>query len=392
MPPAYHQACCASTASRSARAAATTSRSTCRPRRIRSAASRATSSRTSSGSADSASPRIRIRPRPSCAGATGTRRSTASSWSISIRAGERVSRRPAGGSARQSARHLSDPARRNHRPSAGRSTVALARWESLTRRRRVVALAGADAHAQARPWAMSIRATIGSRSRSQLRGVVSHAVDPRAARQSADRRRRGGRSGLADGNSRRTSLHGARAPSPPRRFSSSPRRTRRGRAQAGDELRAGGPVTLRVRSNAPRGLHDVGVARPGGLVGDRTEQDFTVDALADPAVYRVEVRGGGSRAPLWLLSNPIYVRGVMPTATAPARPPARESKAAVRRSAKQAGQRKPTRPRWPRSMFVAAYAVPELALPLWAGHRRRHAPVRRARRRHAGRRSGRTTA
>ena len=55
------RACCASTASRSARPAATTSRSTCRRRRIRSAARRATSSRTCAGSAGSASRRIRIR-------------------------------------------------------------------------------------------------------------------------------------------------------------------------------------------------------------------------------------------------------------------------------------------------------------------------------------------
>ena len=59
-PPRTSTACCASTASRSAPTAGTTSRSTCRPRRIRSAATRRPSSRTSRGSAGSASPRTRI--------------------------------------------------------------------------------------------------------------------------------------------------------------------------------------------------------------------------------------------------------------------------------------------------------------------------------------------
>ena len=128
--------------------AATTSRSTCRRRRIRSAASRATSSRTCGGSAGSASPRIRIRRRTSCAGASGTRRSTASSWSTPIRAGARASRRTAGG--RWSTAFGTYP----FRPSEtigqlfGESTAAPARWESLTRRRRVVALGGTDAHAK----------------------------------------------------------------------------------------------------------------------------------------------------------------------------------------------------------------------------------------------------
>jgi hypothetical protein len=96
--------------------------------------------------------------------------------------------------------------------------------------------------------------------------------------------------------------------------------------QAGDELAAGGPVTLRVRTNAPAGFKAAVWRGNEVLSGDRTEQDFTIEAPPDPAVYRVEVRGGGGRSPLWLLSNPIYVRGPGPAAVPVVRPPASDTK------------------------------------------------------------------
>ena len=113
-------------ASRSARPAGTTSRSACRRRRIRSAASRATSSRTSRGSAASASPRIRIRPSPSCSWRDWTRRSTASSSSIPTRAGGSASRRRPGprGAAdacSQRSARLSRSARPKRSPAADRA-------------------------------------------------------------------------------------------------------------------------------------------------------------------------------------------------------------------------------------------------------------------------------
>ena len=101
----------------------------------------------------------------------------------------------------------------------------------------------------------------------------------------------------------------------------------RGSAQAGDELPAGGPVTLRVRSNAPAPFRASVWKGDELLSGDRSEGEFTVSAPADPAVYRVEIRadnGGGPR--LWLLANPIYVRGPMPASIPRARPPSTDSK------------------------------------------------------------------
>jgi hypothetical protein len=85
-------------------------------------------------------------------------------------------------------------------------------------------------------------------------------------------------------------------------------------------------VTLRVRTNAPAGFKAAIWRGNEILSGERTEQDFSVEAPPDPAVYRVEVRAGGSRSPLWLLSNPIYVRGPRPTFVPAPRPPASDTK------------------------------------------------------------------
>ncbi len=97
----------------------------------------------------------------------------------------------------------------------------------------------------------------------------------------------------------------------------------RGSAQAGDELPAGGPVTLRVRSNAPAAFTTTVWQGQQVLSGDHHERDFTVEAPEAPAVYRVEIRATDrDRSPLWLLSNPIYVRGAKPEFVPPIRSPA----------------------------------------------------------------------
>jgi hypothetical protein len=131
----------------------------------------------------------------------------------------------------------------------GESTVALARWESLTRRRRVVALGGADAHAKVTLGDLdpgdnrfslpipSYEASFGTltihvRLDSPLTGDA--AADTEALLMAI----RGGRL--------YTALSAMAAP-PFLEFTAA---NAQGSAQAGDELRAGGPVTLRVRTNA----------------------------------------------------------------------------------------------------------------------------------------------
>jgi hypothetical protein len=207
----------------------------------------------------------------------------------------------------------------------GESAVAFARWESLTRRRRIVALSGADAHAKVafadvdpgdNRFSLPIPSyeaafgtvTLHVRLDAQLSG------DARADAQAVLSAIRGGRL--------YTALTAMAAP-PFLEFTAA---TKQGSGQAGDELAAGGPVTLRVRTNAPAGFKAAVWRGNEVLSGERTEQDFTIEAPPDPAVYRVEIRAGGSRSPLWLLSNPIYVRGPGPAVVPAARPPASDTK------------------------------------------------------------------
>jgi hypothetical protein len=101
-----------------------------------------------------------------------------------------------------------------------------------------------------------------------------------------------------------------------------------GTVHEGDQLGVGGPVTLRVRSNAPQGFTTIVWSGASVLGPEHHEQDFSVQAPADPAVYSVEIRATGRPAssteppPAWIRSNAIYVRNAggeaLPAARAPA--------------------------------------------------------------------------
>ena len=98
-----------------------------------------------------------------------------------------------------------------------------------------------------------------------------------------------------------------------------------GTVHEGDELSVGGPVVLQVRNNAPPGftttIHNSG----GGIAVGRTENDLTVQAPADPDVYWVEISTGGAHPVVWLRSNAIYIRGDAPLEAASAHQPATAS-------------------------------------------------------------------
>jgi hypothetical protein len=83
-----------------------------------------------------------------------------------------------------------------------------------------------------------------------------------------------------------------------------------GTVHEGDELGAGGPITLSVRTNAPASFTTAVWRGTAPLAGDHHEQEFTVGTTGEPAVYWVEVRATGLPNPLtWIRSNAIYVRG-----------------------------------------------------------------------------------
>jgi len=78
-------------------------------------------------------------------------------------------------------------------------------------------------------------------------------------------------------------------------------------AHQGEFLAIGGPVLLRVRSNAPDGFLTT-VWRGSDAIAEKGEREFTLDAGEGAAIYRVTIRDPRrSASPPWLISNPIYV-------------------------------------------------------------------------------------
>jgi len=203
---------------------------------------------------------------------------------------------------------------------------AVYNWEALTRRRRVVSIAGIDAHAKLAPrsadpgdsrlalpfpgYEPSFRVlSVHVRPDRPLTGTDAAADAPTLMR------------AIRDGH-----LYAAvDAVATPASFeftASNDRAT----VHEGDEIGAGAPITLHVRSNAPPGFTtDVwkGIAV---LSGGHHEQDFTVGITGEPAVYWVEIRATGQpNALTWIRSNPIYVRSAEPLTRMPQRPAATAS-------------------------------------------------------------------
>ena len=199
---------------------------------------------------------------------------------------------------------------------------AVTRWESLTRRRRVIAIAGADAHAKIAP-----RSADAGDSRfalpipgyeSSFRVVSIHVRVDRALSGDATADARVLMRAIRAGHLY-TTVDGAATPAS-FEFTAS---NDRGGVNEGDELGVGGPVTLHVRSNAPPGFATTIWAGADRLGADHHDQEFTVTAPPGPAVYRTEIRTTARQDELtWLRSNPIYVRGAEPAARPPARPAA----------------------------------------------------------------------
>ena len=206
-----------------------------------------------------------------------------------------------------------------------RPSGAVPDWEALTRRRRVVAIAGVDAHAK-----IASRSGDPGDSRyalpfpsyeSSFRVMSIHVKPDRpfSGDAAADARvlMRAIRSGhlyaAVDGAATPASLE----------FTAT---NEHGTVNEGDELGVGGPVTLRVRSNAPSEFTTI-IWKGGEVFStDHHEQDFTVLATPEPAVYWVEIRATGRPAQVtWVRSNPIYVRGPEAVERLPGHPPATQS-------------------------------------------------------------------
>jgi hypothetical protein len=196
-------------------------------------------------------------------------------------------------------------------------------WAALALRRRVVMLAGADAHAK-----LGLRADPADSSyvlpfpgyESSFKTMSVHVAPDRAltgnAATDASLLMRAIRAGHAY-----TALDSVAAP-PSLEVTAA---NNRGTARAGDQLAAGGPVTLHIRSNAPPSFTTIVWNGAMVLSPNHHEQDFTVEAPEGAGVFWVEVRSSG-RTPdvAWLTSNPVYVRDAAsptPTKRSPQEPP-----------------------------------------------------------------------
>jgi hypothetical protein len=202
-----------------------------------------------------------------------------------------------------------------------RASDAVPQWDALTQRRRVVAIAGVDAHAKIAPrsadpgdsrYALPFP---GYEPSFRVLSIHAKADRPFSGDAIADGRvlMRAIRSGHLY-----TAVDGAATPAS-FEFTAT---NEHGTVNEGDELGVGGPVTLRVRSNAPPGFTTTIWSGGSVLSTDHHEQDFSVQAPAIAAVYRAEIRPASvstlNGVP-WVRSNPIYVRAAEP----PPRPPAR---------------------------------------------------------------------
>jgi hypothetical protein len=196
-----------------------------------------------------------------------------------------------------------------------RSEGAMARWDALTRRRRVIAVAAADAHARVgfnaeEPYRRGLSIPVPSYealfrtfSIALPQVVLTGNAAPDA--QAVIEEIRAGRV---------FSSVDALAARPAFAFTAT---SGIHHASGGDVLPLDGPVGLRVAVQAPSAARIV-LLENGAIVREETGSALEYEGAPRPAVYRVEVRlpdGPGQPAVPWIVSNPIYV-GI------PAHPPA----------------------------------------------------------------------
>ncbi len=199
----------------------------------------------------------------------------------------------------------------------------LARWEMLTRQRTVVALAGADAHAK-----LAIKSSEPGDNRFSIAlpsyeasfETLSVHVRPNGPLSTSSTSFPG-----APGNAAADAaaiLHGIRdghlhivvdALASPASFSFTAEGAGTTAAE-GDTIarrlrcRCPGSIALHVKSNAPSTFTTT-VWQGSQILKLTAQPTFDVSVSDAPAVYRVEIRAPDPGEPVWLISNPIYVRG-----------------------------------------------------------------------------------
>jgi hypothetical protein len=196
-----------------------------------------------------------------------------------------------------------------------RRDATFARWDALTRGRRVVALAGADAHARI-AWRDD---EANGYRRGWFVRIPSYYASFRAFALRVNLERRFSGNAGADAHQVLTALKAGHAytgidaiASPiGLEFTASPS-TDDGQhtADQGDLLQAEGPVTLRARVNAPTGGVIV-LRKDGRIMTEHPLPALEFESTAGNGAYRIEVylsNAPGQPLIPWIVSNPIYVQ------------------------------------------------------------------------------------
>jgi hypothetical protein len=189
-----------------------------------------------------------------------------------------------------------------------RPTRILDQWAELARGRRVVIIGGADAHAQIglklADSAETGRPSIPLPSYDSSFRTMSVRVQPERALTGDAVSDAALVLGAIRAGHLYTAVDGVAGP-PVFELTAT---NSAGTAHEGDQLPAGGPVTLRVRSNAPPAFSTAIWNGAALLSGDHHEQDVSVTAPGGAGVYRVEIRSTAQTPSVpWVTSNPIYV-------------------------------------------------------------------------------------
>jgi len=189
-----------------------------------------------------------------------------------------------------------------------RPDEVMTRWDQAMKRRRVVGLAGADAHArlgfrqQTEPyegWHLKVPTYEASFRAFSLRVLLDAPLSGDPARDADDivNRIRWGRT--------YTVVDGLATPGAFEFSATSGGRS----ARMGDHLEIAGEVTLHARMAAPPGSRMV-VLQDGVSLFDTRDPETHLGVMAEPATYRIEIYtpGATGQPPIpWIVSNPIYV-------------------------------------------------------------------------------------
>jgi hypothetical protein len=182
------------------------------------------------------------------------------------------------------------------------------RWLALNERRRVVGLSGVDAHAKLAFWDVEPgdnRFTLPFPGyRPAFRTVSVHVRPDQPLTGDASRDWDAILQAIRDGHL--YTVVDAVATPPSFEFSA----TSDGRTvHQGGELDSGQPVRLRIRTNAPGEFSTTLWEGDRVLTTGSRDGEFTVLVPGGPGVYRVEIRAANRAGePIWIISNPIYVR------------------------------------------------------------------------------------